>query len=170
MKLRNGKIIESNNYKKEHFQSDFINVFYSIKNKEVVQYYNSFQGNYSDFCDEYNRMNASFEPKQNANYITHAINGIKYLLEEIDDKESFIGKLNFLERLTKEMKKTIGLVICILSSVSLLNAQQVVVRQQSGTTKSTNRKYIERNVENYNAFKFNSFRQNLKWIKNKIIF
>ena len=81
--------------------------YYSIKNKEVVQYYNSFQGNYSDFCDEYNRMNASFEPKQNANYITHAINGIKYLLEEIDDKESFIGKLNFLERLTKEMKKTI---------------------------------------------------------------
>ncbi len=33
MKLRNGKIIESNNYQKEKFQSDFINIFYSIKNK-----------------------------------------------------------------------------------------------------------------------------------------
>lgn len=68
------------------------------------------------------------------------------------------------------MKKTIGLVICILSSVSLLNAQQVVVRQQSGTTKSTNRKYIERNVENYNAFKFDPLRMtigeiNFSWEK-----
>jgi len=86
--------------------------YYSIKNKEVVQYYNSFQGNYLEFCDEYNRMNAmllTIVKKQNANYITRTINGIKYLLEEIDenDKENFIGKLNFLERLTKEMKKTI---------------------------------------------------------------
>lgn len=68
------------------------------------------------------------------------------------------------------MKKTIGLVICILSSFSLLNAQQVVVRQQSGATKSTNRKYIERNVENYNAFKFDPLRMtigeiNFSWEK-----
>lgn len=84
--------------------------YYSIKNKEVIQYYNSFQGNYLEFCDEYNRMNAmllDMVKKQNASYITQTINGIKYLLEEMDDKESFIGKLNFLERLTKEMKKTI---------------------------------------------------------------
>lgn len=84
--------------------------YYSIKNKEVVQYYTSFQGNYSEFCDEYNRMNAilfAIVKKQNAEYISRTINGIKYLLEEIDDKEHFIEKLNFLERLTKEMKKTI---------------------------------------------------------------
>jgi hydroxylamine reductase (hybrid-cluster protein) len=84
--------------------------YYSIKNKEVVQYYTSFQGNYSDFCDEYNRMNArlfAIVKKQNAEYISRTINGIKYLLEEIDDKEHFIENLNFLERLTKEMKKTI---------------------------------------------------------------
>jgi hypothetical protein len=38
MKLRNGKIlskkvIEPHDYKKEYFQSDFLNIFYSIKNK-----------------------------------------------------------------------------------------------------------------------------------------
>ena len=85
--------------------------YYSIKNKEVVQYYNSFQGNYSEFCDEYNKMNAillgMIPPKQNATYITRAINGINSIYDETDDKEDFIGKLNFLERLTKEMKKTI---------------------------------------------------------------
>jgi hypothetical protein len=85
--------------------------YYSIKNKEVVQYYNSFQGNYSEFCDEYNKMNAILlalqPPKQNATYITRTINGINSIYDEMDDKENFIGKLNFLERLTKEMKKTI---------------------------------------------------------------
>jgi len=85
--------------------------YYSIKNKEVVQYYNSFQGNYSEFCDEYNKMNAKLlgmkPPKQNVNYITRTINGINSICDEIDDKENFIGKLNFLERLIKEMKKTI---------------------------------------------------------------
>lgn len=81
--------------------------YYSIKNKEVVQYYNSFQGNYSEFCDEYNKMNASLQPKQNATYISRTIDGINYIYDETDDKESFIGKLKFLERLTKEMKKTI---------------------------------------------------------------
>jgi hypothetical protein len=81
--------------------------YYSIKNKEVVQYYNSFRCDYSKFCDKYNKMNASFQPKKNATYITRTIDGINYIYDEIDDKESFIGKLNFLERLTKEMKKTI---------------------------------------------------------------
>ena len=84
--------------------------YYSIKNKEVVQYYNSFQGNYSEFCDEYNRMNSmlfAIVKKQNANYISRTINGINSIYDEIDDKENFIEKLNFLERLTKEMKKTI---------------------------------------------------------------
>lgn len=81
--------------------------YYCIKNKEVVQYYNSFQCNYSDFCDKYNKMNALLQPKQNAYYISRTINGINSIYDEIDDKESFIEKLKFLERLTKEMKKTI---------------------------------------------------------------
>jgi hypothetical protein len=84
--------------------------YYSIKNKEVFQYYNSFQGNYSEFCDEYNRMNSmlfAIVKKQNANYISRSINGINSIYDEIDDKEKFIENLNFLERLTKEMKKTI---------------------------------------------------------------
>lgn len=84
--------------------------YYSIKNKEVVQYYSSFQGNYSEFCDEYNRMNVmllAIVKKQNANYITRTINGINSIYDELDNKENFIGNLNFLERLTKEMKKTI---------------------------------------------------------------
>jgi hypothetical protein len=85
--------------------------YYSIKNKEVNQYYESFKGNYSDFCDTYNSMDSELlsKPphKQNPMYITRFINGMKYIYDDIHDKESFIQNLNFLEKLNKELKKTI---------------------------------------------------------------
>lgn len=68
------------------------------------------------------------------------------------------------------MKKIIGFTFSVLASISILNAQQVVVRQQGGTKKTTTRKHMERNVENYNAFKFDPLRMtigeiNFSWEK-----
>lgn len=68
------------------------------------------------------------------------------------------------------MKNKIILSFTILIGFTTLHAQQVVVRQQGGSSKTTKRKSVERNVENYNAFKFDPLRMtigelNFSWEK-----